>query len=251
MSPSASPIIRTDAGPIAILTLNRPDKLNAINTAMLDALDAHLDTIEKDDSLGFVIAASGRAFCVGSDLKEDGGDARARIRRMHRLMLRMRAFSKISVAAVHGHALGGGVEIALGCTFRVVDPGARFGLPEIKLSVIPCYGATQLLPRLIGESRSLDMMLSGESIDAVKSHHWGLADEIATPGQLIPTAIEFVEKRASFGKLAQLSIREAVYAGSDLPIEAGLAKEFDLAIIVADSDEAAAGIEAFRARSAA
>jgi len=245
----ATPVGRTDIGGCAVLTLDRPQRLNAISTPLLDALDAHLDRIEQDDSRAYVIAGAGRAFCVGSDLKEREPDPGQRILRMHRLILRMRGFPKLGVAAIHGHALGGGLEIALGCTFRVADPDARLGLPEVKLSVIPCYGGTQLLPRLIGEVRALDMMLSGEPIDAATALAWGLVDRVSRPGEAVAAAVDFALKRAAHGAAAERAIREAVWLGADLPLDRALAEEHPIAVCVSESAEATAGIAAFLGRA--
>ena len=241
-------ILREDIDGVAVLTLNRPQALNALDSSLLAEFDAALDRIEQDDSRAFVITGAGRAFCVGSDLKEIGGDAEARIRHMHGLMLRMHHFPKIGVAAVGGYALGGGLEIALGCAFRIADPDARFGLPEIKLGLMPSYGATQTVPRLIGGSRALDLMLSGDPIDAQTALGWGLVDRVSAPGAAVATAIDFALKRAGNKPLAERAIREAVRASAALPLEAGLAEELRLSLAVADSDDARASLAAFRAR---
>lgn len=244
-----SPITRIDIDGCAVLKLDRPERLNAISTALLDALDAHLNAIETDDSRAYVVAGEGRAFCVGSDLKEPDLDGEARIARMHRLILRLRGFSKIGVAAIHGHALGGGLEIALGCTFRVADPDAKLGLPEIKLSLIPAYGGTQLLPRLIGESRALDMMLSGEPVDAATALAWGLVDEVSRESQVVEAAVAFATRRSAYGAVAARGIREAVRLGAALPLDRGLAEEQRIALAVSKDPEAAAGVASFFARA--
>jgi enoyl-CoA hydratase/carnithine racemase len=238
-------ILRDSVRGVAVLTLNRPRSLNALNTALLGELDAHLDRIERDDSRAFVITGAGRAFCVGSDLKEGGGDPEARIHHMHGLMLRMHAFPKLGVAAISGYALGGGLEIAMGCQFRIAHPDAMFGQPEIKLGLIPAYGATQTLPRLIGESRTLDMMLSGDPIDAATALAWGLVDRISET--VIEAAIDFALARAGNKPFAEAAIRAAVRA-SHLPLEQGLAEERRLSLEIATGEEARAGLAAFRAR---
>ncbi|OJY53860.1 enoyl-CoA hydratase/isomerase family protein [Sphingomonas sp. 67-41] len=240
-----STIFREDIDGVAVLTLNRPQALNALNTALLAELDVHLDRIEADDSRAFVITGAGRAFCVGSDLKEGGGDPEGRIRHMHGLMLRMHGFPKLGVAAITGYALGGGLEVAMGCHFRIADPGAQFGQPEIKLGLMPAYGATQTLPRLIGESRALDLMLSGDPIDAATALAWGLVDRIAE--NVVRAAIDFALKRAGNRPFAEAAIHEAIRA-SDLPLEQGLAEELRLSLAVAGGEEAKAGLAAFRAR---
>jgi enoyl-CoA hydratase len=238
-------ILRSDIDGVAVLTLNRPQALNALNTALLAELDAHLDRIEDDDSRAFVLTGAGRAFCVGSDLKEGGGDPEGRIRHMHGLMLRMHDFPKLGVAAISGFAFGGGLELAMGCTFRIADPAATFGQPEVKLGLIPAYGATQTLPRLIGPGRALDMMLSGDPIGAETALAWGLIDRISE--DVVSAAVDFALKRAGNTPVAEAAIRQAIRA-SALPLEQGLDAERRLALQVAEGDEAKAGLAAFRAR---
>jgi len=199
---------------VAVLTLNRPQALNALNTALLAELDVHLDRIEADDSRAFVITGAGRAFCVGSDLKEGGGDPEGRIRHMHGLMLRMHGFPKLGVAAITGYALGGGLEVAMGCHFRIADPGAQFGQPEIKLGLMPAYGATQTLPRLIGESRALDLMLSGDPIDAATALAQGLLDEVADDpvAAAVRRANDIASGRLPWRRTAELAVPDAELA---------------------------------------
>jgi len=236
---------REDDQGVAILTLNRPEALNALDTPMLAELDEHIDAIASDDSRAFVLTGTGRAFCVGSDLKESISDPSARIGHMHTLVQRLHDFPKISVAAIPGYALGGGLELALGCTFRIAHPDARFGLPEVKLGLIPAYGATQLVPRLVGERRALDLMLSGDPIDAAMALAWGMIDRVEE--DVVGAAAHFARARAGNKPVAEAAIRAAVLA-SRLPLEEGLAMEHRLAIETASSLDAKAGIAAFALR---
>ncbi|PKP95057.1 MAG: enoyl-CoA hydratase [Alphaproteobacteria bacterium HGW-Alphaproteobacteria-16] len=237
-------ILRSDDRGIAILTFNRPERLNAINTIMLAELDAHLAAIESDSSRAFVITGSPRAFCVGSDLKEVGADGDARIRHMHALAQRLREFPKIGVAAMAGYALGGGLEMALGLHFRLAAPGAILGLPEVKLGLMPAYGATQLLPRLIGETRTLDLMLSGDPIDPATALSWGLVDRISE--NVVQAAVDFALARAGNKPIAEAAIRQAVHA-SHLPLPEGMELEWKLALATSASDQARAALAAFKA----
>ena len=240
-----SSILRRDDRGVAIVTLNRAASLNAMNSELLAALDAHLDRIEADDSRAFVLTGAGRAFCVGSDLKEQAKDGDGRIRHMHGLMQRLHAFPKLGVAAINGYAVGGGLELALGCMFRIAHPDVRIGLPEVRLGLIPAYGATQIVPRLIGETRALDLMLSGEPIDADRALAWGLVDRIEE--DVVPAAVDFALRRAGNMAQAEAAIRAAVRA-SRLPLAEGLAFEHRLALEVSAGDEAKAAVEAFRRR---
>jgi len=147
-------IERTDLGNCAVLTMNRPSSLNAITTEMLEQLDHELDVIEQDSTRAFLLTGTGRGFCPGTDLKEPPKDTQQRINQVHQLVLRMVNFSKLSVAAINGLALGGGLELAMACNFRVAAPEAKLGLPEIKIGLMPAYGGTALLPRLVGSARA-------------------------------------------------------------------------------------------------
>ncbi|WP_326522874.1 enoyl-CoA hydratase/isomerase family protein [Sphingomonas sp.] len=203
-------------GEFALLTLRRPQVLNAIDVALRDALLAAWHAAEREDRRGIILTGAGRAFCAGTDLKNPPPDIDAHIDVIHRLLLAMRRSSLVSVAALNGLALGGGLELALACTFRVAAPDATFGLPEIRLGVMPCYGATQLLPRLIGEGRALDLMLSGRSIDAATALSWGLIDKIADDP--VAAAAVWAEARTGRAPVAEQAIRRAVdHAFSGLP----------------------------------
>jgi enoyl-CoA hydratase len=233
-------------GNCAVLTLNRPQVLNALNDALLDELDGHLDRIAIDDSRALVITGQGRAFCAGSDLNERDGDPGLRIARMHRLMLRLEEFPKISVAAINGAAMGGGLEIALGCTFRVCIAQAKLAVPEIRLGLIPLYGATQLLPRLIGKGPALRMMLGGEALDGLNAYSVGLVDHLTdSDDNLLDAACAFAAKYSKYGLPAQQAIRQAVREGINLPLADGLALEAGLGRLIGMTHDAKEGIQAF------
>lgn len=232
-------------GDIGIVQLDRPQALNAINEAMVDELEAALDHVEADAATrALVIVGTGRAFCVGSDLKESGGDPEARIRRMHALMLRIDQYPKITVAAFNGLALGGGLEIGMACTFRVAAPDVRMGLPEITHALMPAYGGTQLLPRLVGFGRAMQMALSGEMIDAARAEAIGLIN--AVEDDPLTAAVALAERTARTGRVACAEIRRAMIGGWGRPLAEGLALEAECAMRVARSDEALAGVAAFR-----
>lgn len=242
-----STIVRSDEGPCAILTLNRPDSLNAITDGMLDELDIHLDTIETDASRAIIFNGFGRAFCVGSDLKEKhDGPPEERVKRMHALVQRLASFPKITVAAVHGFTLGGGLEIATGCTFRVASPDAKLGLPEIKLGLMPVYGGTQTVARLVGEAHALELMLSGNFIDGKRAYEIGLVNRLAASDKdLLTTACQLAESCCFNSLVAQRAIRTAVREGLDLPLSQGLALEAALGEDNSRSADAVEGVKAF------
>lgn len=231
---------------IAIVTLRRPAALNAIDTRMVDELGAALDMVAGDDSRALVLTGEGRAFCVGSDLKEEHADGAARIDAMHAMMLRLSDFPKTSVAAINGLALGGGLELALACTFRVAARDARLGLPEIKLALIPSYGATQLLPRLIGPARALAMMLSGDAVGAGEALAMGLVEAVADDA--VTDACGFAMRHSGRGDAARLLIRQAMREGAVLPLVDALRIEKHHALANSAHPDVALAIAAFRDR---
>lgn len=235
----------TVADGIAVLRLNRPKSLNAINTTMSDELDAALDRAETDAAIrALVIVGTGRAFCVGSDLKEGaGGDPTHRVRHMHALVRRLVDLRVVSIAALNGLALGGGLEIAMACTLRVAAPDARLGLPEITHSLMPAYGGTQLLPRLVGLGRALEMALTGEMIGPDRAREIGLVNAVAE--DYLDAAVALADRCSAGGQIAQREIRRAMWGGLDLPLAQGLALEASGVDKVANSAESKAGIAAF------
>jgi enoyl-CoA hydratase/carnithine racemase len=241
-----SVVTREDTGGCAVLTLNRPQVLNAVSNGLLDEFEAHLEDIASGAPRALVITGQGRAFCAGSDLNERDGDPALRIAQVHRLVERLTSFPKISVAALNGPALGGGLEIALACTFRVAASDARLGLPEVKLGLMPVYGGTQLLPRLIGERRALQMMLSGEAVAGAKALEFGLVDQLVErASDVLPAALHMAHVHAQYGLVAQQAIRRAVREGMALPLTDALALERTLGPQVAATFDAREGIQAF------
>ncbi|MFB0874858.1 MULTISPECIES: enoyl-CoA hydratase/isomerase family protein [unclassified Sphingobium] len=238
-------LTRQDA--VAILRLDRPQVLNAMNEAMVGEIEAALDEVEADGQVGaLVLVGTGRAFCVGSDLKEGGNDPAGRIARMHRMMLRLDAYPKVTVAAFNGLALGGGLELGMACTLRVAASEARLGLPEITHSLMPAYGGTQLLPRLVGYATAAQMMLSGDMIDAARAAQIGLVNDVADDA--LAAAIALAERCSRGGAVASREIRRALSAGWGRPLAEGLAGEAASAERVAGSAEAKAGVAAFGAK---
>lgn len=242
-------------GDCAVLTLNRPDKLNALNTALLDQLERALDEAPAGNPVALILTGAGRAFCAGSDISgEDVHDgstedfARSRIARMHALLLRLIDYPVPTIAALNGLAYGGGLELALACTFRTVTPSARLCLPEIAHGLFPSYGGTQLLPRLIGQGHALEMMLTGEPIDAARALEIGLIHSIADDA--IAAALTMVNRLPNGAGLAQRMIRRALFGGMSLDLPAALQLEATFAMEVAVSDQARRGGSKFSSRKA-
>ncbi|MFE3059925.1 enoyl-CoA hydratase/isomerase family protein [Nocardia sp. NPDC059239] len=246
---SANTVIVDRSDPrAAIVRLNRPRSLNALNEPMLTALENALSAVERaDDVSAVVLAGYGRAFCAGNDLHEIGVDAMSRVRRMHALMLRLQEFPKIVVAAISGYALGGGLEIAMACTFRTAESGALLGLPEIKLNLIPGFGGTQLLPRLVGEQRALDMLLSGEPVDASTALTMGLVDSVSVSDP-IDAALRLLARFPAVDSPAQQAIRAAVRRGARLDLAEALDIERDLVRGISIGEAGRQSVEHFRKR---
>ncbi|MBW1758136.1 MAG: enoyl-CoA hydratase/isomerase family protein, partial [Deltaproteobacteria bacterium] len=211
-----------------ILRLTRPKKLNAITLAILDGLEECLDELDRGRARALVIIGEGdRAFSSGTDLTESIGldpDAnRAKVNRARALLLRLRRSPITSIAALNGLAYGGGLELALACTFRMAAPGARMALPEIKLGVLPAYGGTQFLPAVIGASRALDMMLTGRSVQPDEALAMGLINRLASDGAtLLDEALSFAGEVTGHSQYGIERIRRCVAASGSRVTEAGL-----------------------------
>jgi enoyl-CoA hydratase len=239
-------VIRENLGNCAILTLNRPNVLNAITSELLDQLDAELDLIESDSSRALILTGAGRGFCPGTDLREPPSDLKTRIDHVHALIERLVNFPKLSVAAINGMALGGGLELALACSFRVAVADAKLGLPEIKIGLMPSYGGTQLLPRLIGAARAQEMMLSGEPISAEEALPIGLVNRTcATGSDVVQLAHNFIQPMCSKSFVPQQAIRRALNAGANMPLKQALAHEFGEVNALSKSEDCIEGVMSF------
>jgi enoyl-CoA hydratase len=234
-----------------ILRLTRPKKLNAITLAILDGLEECLDELDRGRARALVIIGEGaRAFSSGTDLAESIGldpDAnRAKVNRARSLLLRLRRSPVTSIAALNGLAYGGGLELALACTFRMAAPGARMALPEIKLGVLPAYGGTQLLPAVIGASRALDMMLTGRSVQPEEALAMGLINRVAGDGAtLLDEALSFAGEVTSHSQYGIERIRRCVAASGSRVTEAGLEVEGKAFEEMMESADAMEGVQAF------
>ena len=237
---------REQLGNCAVLRLNRPETLNAITTQMLDELETHLNSIESDDSRAVILTGTGRGFCPGTDLKEPPSDVEARIQHVHSLLLRMVRYPKIIVAAVNGLAMGGGLELALACTFRVAVRDAKLGLPEIKIGLLPSYGGTVLLPRLIGAGAAEALMLSGNPVSGEKALAMGLVNELCDePAEVVQAAHDFVQAYCNHSLVPQRAIRRAILEGASLSLEDALKHEWSLLQEVSASEDCIEGVMSF------
>ncbi|MFL5582459.1 MAG: enoyl-CoA hydratase/isomerase family protein [Gemmatimonadaceae bacterium] len=230
---------------IATLTVNRPDKLNALNDATIRELGAAIDELRgREDVGGIILTGAGRAFVAGADISELAGqtpvEAKARAQRGQEVFRRFETSPKPTVAAVNGFALGGGCELAMSCHVRLASEHAKFGQPEVKLGIGPGYGGSQRLPRLVGRGRALQLLLTGEMIDAQEAYRIGLANRVVPAAELLPAARAMVGAMIANGPLALAVCIEAVNFGLDAPLPDGLnleANHFGLLSATADMQE--------------
>lgn len=208
----------TCEGKLAILRLDRPRARNALDGSTIDGIEAGLDTFERNPGLRVVIlTGSNECFSAGADLKEKLADPAERVARMHRLVGRLANFPVPTIAAIEGWALGGGLELAMACTFRAAAPGARLGLPEVHLGVIPSYGGTQLAPRILGAGKALELLCFGDPVSAEEALAIGLVNWLApSPGGALALAVERAALLALRNPAAVRAARAAVRGGLQL-----------------------------------
>ena len=233
----------------ALITLNRPEALNALSFEIIREIGGAIDAASKTDARAILITGAGdKAFCAGADIKElrdrSMAEQKAGAELGQAMFAKLDSAPIASLALINGYAFGGGLEIALATTFRIAAPTAKLGLPEIKLGLIPGYGGTQRLPRLIGEARALDMIMTGRTVDADEAFAIGLVQQIAE-GDLIEAAIAFARRFTRFGLPALKFARDAVRQAGDQPLHDGLKLEADLSTLAYQTADAAEGIAAF------
>ncbi len=242
---------------IGLVTLHRPEKLNALNAAVMQDLRTVFEhAAATADIKGLILTGSGdKAFVAGADIKElaEIDPPRAEIlssqgQAIFRLLETMR---KPSVAAVNGFALGGGMELAMACTARIASPNAKMGQPEVKLGIVPGYGATQRLPRLVGHGKAIELLITGELIDAAEAHRIGLVNHVVEASQLLTFAKEWLKKVIANGPLAVALTMQAVETGYDAGLEAGLRFEAMAFGFSAATDDRREGTRAFLEKRAA
>ena len=239
-------------GAVAVLTLDRPDAMNALNAAMREELPARLREAERDPAVRAILlrGAGERGFCAGADVKEFAPVAslsQYRGERVHDHWIA--AFERIRkpiVVAIHGFCLGGGLEMALACDIRIAADDARFALPELTHGFIPGAGGTQRLQRLIGPGRAMDMLLTGERIDAGEALRIGLVTRLVPRAELDAAAHRLAEGIAARAPLAVMAAKEAVQRGADLDLRAGMRLELDLLTPLLGTEDRQEAVAAFR-----
>lgn len=239
---------------IAVLTLDRPQQLNAIGSETVALVkDALAELRDTDDVRALVLAGAGRAFSAGADLGEiesftAPGQFHTFVGRLTETYALLEDFPKPSVAAVHGFAFGGGLELALACDLRVAERGARLGLPEMKLGVLPGAGGTQRLPRLLPPPIAKQMILTGEPIDAERAWALGLVNELAEPGGALAAAEALAVRLAAGAPLALAAGKRLIDYGLGMDLETAIAYERESVTVLFSTEDREEGLKAFRER---
>lgn len=247
------PVLSRREGAVGILALNRPAALNALSQELLEELESCLERASREPGLrAVVLAASGdRAFCVGADLKLLAGETDGTVQidalldTMHRVYRRVESFERPVIAAIHGHCLGGGLELALCADLRVAADNACFALPEAKIGSLPGGGGTQRLPRLIGPARAKELMFTGESVNAAEACRIGLVNRVVPADSLLEETTALAAIIAQRAPLSLRGIKDAVAASLDRELEAGLRLERSRHDALRDSADRHEGIRAF------
>ena len=209
---------------IGYLTLNRPEVRNAFNQEMIDELGDALRHIDKDEEIRvLIITGAGKAFQAGADIAELSVMAPMEILRWNEGIVRINAaLEKLRqpvIAAINGAAMGGGLELAISCTLRIIAESAKMAIPEVKLGIIPGTGGTQRLPRLIGKGRAAELLLTGEIINAQDAYHMGLVNRVAPDNKVVEAAEEMAHRIMCNAPIAVEMAKDALEIGKDLPLE--------------------------------
>lgn len=240
-----------NAGGLAELTVNRPDKLNALNGATVDALDRYFEDAATDTSVRAIIVtgAGDRSFVAGADIEEVSGfgalEGRAWGLRGQHMLRRIECMPKPVIAAVNGYALGGGLELAMACHLRIASSRARLGQPELRLGIVPGFGGTQRLPRLVGTGRALEMLLTGDPVSATEAQAMGLVNRVVAPDQLLAEARAMAGRILRNGPVAVALTLQAVRKGVEMPLGAALDWEVSQYALSCATEDVREGTRAF------
>jgi enoyl-CoA hydratase len=233
----------------AVLTLNRPEALNALSFALLEEIGRTFDQVAGSNARALLITGAGsKAFCAGADIKELTG--RPLVAQKGGAEFGQAVFAKLdrlpmpSVAIINGYAFGGGLELALACTFRLATRNARMALPEIKLGLIPGYGGTQRLPRMVGVARALELVMTGRTVDAEEAARIGLVHRVVDD-DAVPAGVAFAREFSGYSLPVLGFAREAVTRALDTPLHEGLKIEADLSTLAFLTEDSAEGMAAF------
>ena len=238
-------------GAVAIVTIDRPKVLNALNNEIISELHDCFDNIAVDNSILCVIITGGgeKAFVAGADIGElatlDILGGRALCDRGQELMSKIENLPQPVIAAINGFALGGGCELAMACTIRLASDNARLGQPEVNLGIIPGYGGTQRLSRLVGRGKAAQMILTGDFVTAAEAHRVGLVEDVYPQAELMAKAKEMAQKIASKGPLAVRYAKQAINLGLDVDLDSGCRHEASLFAAICGTEDKNEGTKAF------
>lgn len=238
-------------GAVAVVTINRPKVLNALNTQTIDELEQVMRELQGDDTVRAIVltGAGEKSFVAGADINElavlSPADGQRHGRRGQAVFDLIEQLGKPSVAAINGFALGGGCELAMACTIRLASDTARLGQPEINLGIIPGYAGSQRLPRLVGKGRALEILLTGDMVPAARAYEIGLVNKVVPAAELLAEAKKLAATLASKAPLATRYILEAVNHGMEMPLPDGQFLEGTLFGLVASTDDMKEGTRAF------
>ncbi|RBM10310.1 enoyl-CoA hydratase [Prauserella sp. PE36] len=241
----------TVAEGVALVWLNRPDRLNAVSPELVDDLLGALDAIAADENArAVVLAGRGRAFCAGHDLKEPAGDgdSRVRLERLQDVTRKLRGLPQPVIAAVHGYAIGAGAEFALGCDLVVAADDAVFAFPEATLGLSVTGAASRLLPLLIGPAKAKELVLLGERVDAAAAKGMGLVNKLVARDELLEFAFAWARRLAEQPPAAVTLAKRAIDRGVDSAVETALELEISHALLTEHTPEVARTTAEFRTR---
>lgn len=253
-APSTSPLLVEDRGAVRLITVNRPERLNALDAATLDALQAAFDAAAADDAVRAVVltGAGPKAFVAGADIAQmstltpvQGRDFSLRGTRM---MRRVETMPKPVIAMVNGFALGGGLELAMCCHLRIAADTAKVGQPEINLGLIPGFGGTQRLLRLAGRGATLELCLLGAPIDAARAHALGIVNRVVPAAELEAETMKVAEQLANAAPLALRGMLDCINIGGECTLAEGLEYESAQFGLVFSTDDMREGTQAFLER---
>ena len=246
------PVELTRQDEFAVITLNRPEALNALSFQIVRDIGTALSEVAESDARAVLfIGAGDKAFCAGADINELAGRSltqeKAGAASGQAIFAKLDGLPIPSVAIVNGYAFGGGFELASACTFRVATPNAKMGLPEIKLGLIPGYGGTQRLPRLIGEARALEMIMTGRTVEAEEAERIGMVNRIVE-GDPLEAGMAFAREFICYSQPVLGLARDAVKRALDLPVYEGRKVEADLSTMSFQTEDSVEGTAAFLAK---
>ena len=236
---------------ILTITINRPDKLNALNAEVMDALAAAFEIARQDEGVGGVIltGAGEKAFVAGADVRVfttlTPAAARAFAKKGQALFDRIENLGKPVVVAVNGFALGGGCELAMACTLRIASKTAKLGQPEVNLGVMPGYGGSQRLPRIVGKGRAFEILLTGDAVSADEAFRIGLVNRVVEPSELLAASRAILAKILSRAPMAVGCVLDAVNHGLDMPFAAAQDYEATLFGLCVSTEDLKEGVGAF------